>query len=181
MPGHTPEIQLRFTRRTDGGVVFRCDRADGSATWQRRDGHQAMFFPFHDLTHFAVETTLGFRLGFYGLIADGWDIDDTGGKGPRGHLPDEAILVEHVVGLFDRERVGGAEPLPAAEFNAQLKRLAAMGRLSSPPELSEAQLVAARSRIDALHEEWASIAPGSTLELTFERRSTVPDDSGGRR
>ena len=115
VPNRAPELRVQLTKRPDGGAVLRCVRADGSATWQRQDGPRAMFFPFHDLTHLAVESTLGFRAGFYGLIADGWDIDDTGGKGRRGRLPPEAVLVEHVVGLFDRERVGGAAPLSAAE------------------------------------------------------------------
>src|SRR5436309_5544060 len=113
------DLRIRFTKRTDGAVVLQCVRRDGSATWERHD-KQAVFFSFHDLDHFAVETTLGFRQGFYGLIAEGWDIADTTGKGTRGKLPPEAILVEHVVGLFEREKVGRSEPLSAAEFNAQI-------------------------------------------------------------
>jgi hypothetical protein len=159
-----PELRVQLAKRPDGGAVFRCLRADGSVTWQRHDGARAMFFPFHDLTHLAVESTLGFRAGFYGLIADGWDIDDTGGKGRRGRLPPEAVLVEHVVGLLDRERVGGAAPLTAAEFSAQL----ATAGLPDPG-LTDAQLAATRARIDALHDEWAALPPGATLELPFDR------------
>jgi hypothetical protein len=155
---------VQLTKRPDGGAVLRCVRADGSVTWQRQDGPRAAFFPFHDLTHLAVESTLGFRAGFYGLIADGWDIDDTGGKGRRGRLPAETVLVEHVVGMFDRERVGGAAPLSAEEFRAQL---ALAGQ--PPPALTDAQLAAARARIDALHGEWAALTPGATLELAYDR------------
>ena len=159
-----PELRVQLTKRPDGGAVLRCVRADGSVTWQRQDGPRAAFFPFHDLTHLAVESTLGFRGGFFGMIADGWDIDDTGGKGRRGRLPPEAVLVEHVVGLFDRERVGGAAPLSAAEFAAHL----ATAGLPDPG-LGDAQLDAARARIDALHGAWAALAPGATLELPFDR------------
>jgi hypothetical protein len=161
-----PELRVQLTKRPDGGAVLRCVRADGSATWQRQEGARAMFFPFHDLTHYAVETTLGFRAGFYGLIADGWDIDDTGGKGRRGRLPAEAVLVEHVVGLLDRERVGGAAPLSADEFRAQL---AAAGQ--APPSLDDARLAATRARMDGLHDAWAALAAGGTLELPFDRRA----------
>ena len=66
---------IHFTKRTDGGALLKCVRADGSTTWQRQDEKNAAFFPLHDLTHYAVETELGFRRGFYGLIAEGWDID----------------------------------------------------------------------------------------------------------
>ncbi len=130
-----------------------------------------MFFPFHDLTHFAVETTLGFRHGFYGLLADGWDITETGGKGPRGRLPPESIVAEHIVGLFDRERVGGAEPLTGAEFTAQVGQLVAEGRIETDRVFSDEELLATRARIDALHDEWAVVATGGTLALTFDRRS----------
>src|SRR5436190_24383894 len=109
-----PELRIRFTKRTDGVVVLQCIRRDGSATWERHD-KQGVFFSFHDLSHFAVEMVLGFRRGFYGLIAEGWDIADTTGKGKRGKLPSEGILVEHVVGLLDRERGGGSALLSAAE------------------------------------------------------------------
>ena len=33
-----------------------------------------MFFALHDLTHYAVETVLGFREGFYGLVAAGGEL-----------------------------------------------------------------------------------------------------------
>jgi hypothetical protein len=162
-----PELLVQLSKRPDGGAVLRCARADGSVTWQRQEGPRALFFPFHDLTHFGVETTLGFRQGFYGLIADGWDIADTGGKGARGRLPAETVVVEHVVGLFDRERVGGAAPLSAREFAEQL---ALAGLPAAPPALTDAQLAATRARIDELHDAWAALAPDGTLELAFDRR-----------
>ena len=40
------------------------------------------------------ETELGFARGFYGLIAEGWDIAETTGKVARGPLPNEAAEVE---------------------------------------------------------------------------------------
>ncbi len=80
-------LRITLTAHTDGNVVLQCERDDGSATWQRQQGRHARFFPLHDLTHYAVETRLGFRQGFFGLIAAGWDIEDTTGKGRRGPLP----------------------------------------------------------------------------------------------
>src|SRR2546423_1597817 len=105
------ELHIQFTKRVDGLVILRCTRSDGSVTWQRHDKH-AGFFSFHDLDHFAVETTLDLY-GFYGLIADGWDIEDTTGKGRRGKLPPGAGLAEYVVGLLETERSGGAKALAA--------------------------------------------------------------------
>lgn len=168
MTEQPPDLRIRFTKRSDGAVVLQCVRRDGSATWERHDG-QASFFSFHDLSHFAVETVLPFRRGFYGLIADGWDIADTTGKGTRGKLPSEGILVEHIVGLLDRERVGGAPPLSAAEFNAHIAQFVANDGLDAPPAFTEIELAAVRQRIETLHRQWAAVSPGSSFELTFDR------------
>ena len=161
-----PELRVQFTKRPDGSVVLRCVRRDGSATWQRHEKH-ASFFSYHDLRHFAVEATLGLRKGFYGLIADGWDIADTTGKGARGKLSAASVFVEHTVGLFERERAGGAPPLSASEFNVQIDAM--MGTDPDRSAFTDAQLTNVRNRTEELHNQWAGIPVGSTLELTFNR------------
>jgi hypothetical protein len=100
-------LRIEIVKRADGAGLLRCYRADGSVTWQKQSERHAVHFTQHDLTHYAVETTLGYRQGFYGLIAAGWDIEDTTGNGAKGPLPDEAGEVESVVGLFDSERSSG--------------------------------------------------------------------------
>jgi len=159
-----PELRVQFTKRTDGTVVLRCIRRDGSTTWECHEKH-ATFFSFHDLRHFAVETTLGLKIGFYGLIADGWDIVDTTGKGKRGKLPAASLLAEHVVGLLESEQSGGATPLSAADFNSQIDAI--LGVDQNRVRFTDAQLTNARNRTQQLHYEWASVLLGSTLELTF--------------
>lgn len=161
-------LRIQFQKQRDGAVVFRCTRPAGTSTWQKHVGKTALFFPFHDLTHYAVESTFAFAEGFYGLIAAGWDIADTGGKGARGPLPNQAGVAEHIVGLLDRERVGGAAPLTAEEFNGILSELAASNRLSGAPTVTEAQLAATRSRISELYDKLASLQPGTSMELFFE-------------
>ena len=109
---------IEFVRRGDGTTTLRCTRADGSVTWQtQRAPSHATFFALHDLTHYAVETTLGFRAGFYGLVADGWEITDFATPWPRGPIPEEAREVELLVGCFDEER-RNITRWSAAEFNA---------------------------------------------------------------
>jgi len=159
-------LKIQFTKRNDGSAVLKCIRADGSATWQRQDDKYAAFFPLHDLTHYAVETELGFRRGFYGLIAEGWDIEDTTGKGARGPLPDEAIEVEYIVAAFSAERAGGVAAM-AGEFNQLAATFANAKGMPRPRQLSEEDLTRVRSRFDELAERWRTLAPGQTLELVF--------------
>lgn len=164
-----PDLRLSLTKHADGGAVLRCTRADGSAVWQRHHGGRAVFFALHDLTHYAIETELGVRRAFYGLLADGWDLEDTTGKGTRGALPPEALRVEHLVGAFDLERAG-AVTWTADELNAHAAVFAADRGLPSPSDLTDDDLSRIRSRLGELLAQWVALDAGATLELAFERR-----------
>jgi hypothetical protein len=157
---------IRLTKRRDGSVVLRCDRADGTATWQRQNGQLASVFPFHDITHYVVETELGFRSGFFGLVANGWDINDTSGKTSRGPLPTEAVVVESVVGLFDVQRSLGVE-WTADEVNEHARMyVSGTGGPDVRPLTSE-EITRVRARIQQLVQRWKGLAPDETLELPF--------------
>jgi hypothetical protein len=145
----------RSSKRTDGSGVLRCTRADGSVTWEKRQKH-AGFFALHDLTHFAVESALGFRQGFFGLIAEGWDIEDTTGKGKKGPPPPEAAVVEQLVGAFDREQSSGGL-WPVSEFNT----------LVAPYQLTEEGLERVRALKTGLAEQLFSLDFKRPLELKF--------------
>jgi hypothetical protein len=154
-------LRIQLTKRTDGGAVLKCIRADGSETWQKQEGKHAAFFPLHDLTHFSVENELGVRSGFYGLIADGWSIDDT-----TGPLPEEALFVENVVGTLDTERAGSAR-WSAEEFNDSTERHARNSGRALPRRLTDDELARVRKRRAELFARWNALEPGQTLELTF--------------
>ena len=148
-------LRIEIAKRQDGSGALRCTRQDGSVTWQKQAKHGA-HFALHDMTHFAVETTLGYRRGFFGLIAEGWEVEDTTGKGARGSLPAEAIDVERIVGLFDTER-GSGVLWSTEEFNT-----------SAPRALTDAEIQGVRSVRAALFRQWSAIPVGQKLELTFE-------------
>jgi hypothetical protein len=146
---------IQITKRRDGVGVLRCVRDDGSITWQKQQRHAA-HFALHDLTHYAVETTLGAKRGFFGLVAEGWEIEDTTGKGARGPLPREAAEIEMIVGLFDAERGSGAiwTPEEFHEFGSEAAR-----------RLTAGQIAAIRARRSELFQQWSEVPPGGVLEL----------------
>lgn len=153
-------MRVQITKKGDGAGVLRCIRADGSITWQKQTDRHAAYFALHDLTHFAVETTLGYRRGFFGLIAEGWDIEDTTGKGARGPLPPEAGEVEQLVGLFFAEMASGTI-WTMDEFN----EFAAMNGVR---KLSFDEIVRVKKKRSELFQRWSAVEPGATLELPFE-------------
>ncbi len=164
------DLIVRIKKTADGGSALTCIRRDGTTTWQRHQGARGRFFPWHDLTHYAVETVLGRAHGFYGLVAEGWDLDDFGAPWPRGPVPWEAGAVELVVGLLDAERSGGVY-WTAAEFNqgAQAHLVAQGDRAHEPLVLTEDELIRIRAARARVFAQWAALPPGEALELPFER------------
>ena len=164
-------LTIRLKRHPDGSASITCTRADGTVTWQRQNGQLGAVFPPHDLTHFAVETTLGYRAGFYGLLADGWDIADFAAPWPRGEIPSEAREVELIVGCLDSER-RSIDRWSAADFNAHARMYVSATRFATMhvPELTDEQLDAIRSTRNALLSRWNAVPAGESLELRFERR-----------
>lgn len=153
-------LRIEIVKRDDGKGVLRCMRADGSVTWQKQPRHGA-FFALHDLTHFAVETTLGYQNGFFGLIARGWDLNDAGGNDARGPVPGEAVEVEKIVGSFDSERASGVL-WSAEEFNS-----------FSPRKLTDEEIGRVRAIRADLFKRWAAVPAGTALELQFAEASAV--------
>jgi hypothetical protein len=169
----TAALRIRIKRNSDGSAVLTCTRADGSVTWQRQEGAHGQFFPRHDLTHFAVETTLGHRRGFYGLVAEGWDLSDFGTPWPRGRIPDDAEPAELIVGFLDAERAAGTR-WTAGDFN---DRIAAYYRThlsgAGPPTLTDDDLARIRRRRAELFAAWDAVPPGQALELSFDSAVTA--------
>jgi hypothetical protein len=145
-------------KRGANGPSLTCVRADGSRTWRRVQA----FFPIHDLVHFALETTLGLRQAFFGLVASGWDIADFEAKGAAAKLPAEAVWAEFVVGLLQTEDADGARR-SAEEFAATLASTAAP-RVRT---LTADELTRVRAAIADLAARWRAVPPGETLRLEF--------------
>jgi hypothetical protein len=110
-----------------------------------------------------VETVLGSRRGFFGLISEGWDFDDATGKGTRGALPEEASQVERIVGLFDAER-GSAATWTAAELN----QFAA--RPITQPEIQRVREL----RATLFQQVLGSPRPSARLEVRARRLKSRP-------
>lgn len=155
--GQNPAMALLVSirKQPEGAGLLRCRREDGSSTFQRQSSSQAVHFVYHDLTHLAVETVLRNLCGFFSLIAIGWDIEDTSGKGRRGRLPKDAILVEEIVGLFDQERSA-----PAGWSHAQFNSF-------SPSKLTIDEFNAIRSLRESLFRQWKEVPVGGDLEVPF--------------
>lgn len=164
-----PRLRVQLKRLTDGSAALNCTRADGSVTWQRQSGSRGLVFPTHDLTHFAVESVLGYAKGFYGLLAAGREFGDFAAPWPRGPIPAEAREVELLVGLFEVERRMGGD-WAAAQLQEQAKLYAAVqkpGREVAVRQLTEDEVTRIHAVLQDLLARWSATRPGETLELEF--------------
>jgi hypothetical protein len=159
-----PLALLRFAIKRDGTPVLSVTRRDGSVAWQR----QSFFFPIHDLTHYAVETVLGLRQAFWGMMADGWEFADFGTPWPRGRMPNEpeALLAEVIAGWFDTTRASGEEP-DGARLNAHLADVFAQHGHPSPRAVTAGEFARIRELRAELARRWHALAPGEAMELEF--------------
>lgn len=150
--------------------VITCIRDDGSATWSKMPYGE--FFPRHDLMHYAVETTLGFREAFFGLIASGRTIESFNEPGAARQLPPEAQCTEYFVDQLEREHRFG-ECSSADEFNAIVTTSMARGGAAAPLIVSQKQLDAIRSRFVELLTRYGALPDGKQLELKWKPRDAA--------
>ena len=164
-------MQIRL-KKTSAGVTLACVGDDGRAAVQRT-GHRG-FFAYHDLLHYAVETTLGLHEAFFGLMAAGWSFENFTRRDDPNYrpLPHEAQFAEHLVGLLSLRLKDLASPDPdvrallAEELNHDLT---AAGHKSdfAPRPLTAADLGAIHETYDHLLQRWSALAVGDHLELSF--------------
>ena len=186
-----PDLRILFAKAKDASSqdVLTCIRKDGSRTWSKL--HAA--FPIHDMTHYAVESEVGARDGFFGLLAQGWDIGDFAVPEQRARMPLEALWVEHVVGIIWREYVT-REATSYADFESAItatlaalrdsigrnaKRQGPRARYSEADlailerRISEAERARIMARIGELAGAWARMPRGETMEIAFGTDSTI--------
>lgn len=156
-------MQLQLKKRGSGEAIITFVRDDGSSTSGQLG--EAAFGATHDLAHFVVETTLRTRAGFYGLLADGWDISDFERKGAAREIPDAAIAIECVIGQLTNYVFQGTAPA-ADEFNWLVaEALRAVRPAATAPMFDDATLHTMTAQVRALTLRWRELPPGGTLDL----------------
>ena len=162
-------MRIQLKKGRDGAPNLTCIRADGTRTF----GKVHPFFPLHDLTHYAVESVLGFDRAFFGLVASGWSLDDFADKATRARMPAEALWAENVVGLLDLER-GTGRMMTAEELSTGLRDSLARQGVAPFRAITEDELVRVRTLRGRLSAQWTAVPPGETLEVSFPATASVP-------
>ena len=155
-------MQLRITKNSDKPHSLLYKRDNGTETWMSA----GEFFVRHDLSHYAIEKTLGYTTAFMGMLNDGMDIKDFEDRDKRLRIPltAEGVYAENMANLFLMEIVqGGVEDMNQVIADSFI----AMGRPLRPVRLSDAELTAVRSLLRQLLGDWNVLPVGQTMILEF--------------
>ena len=164
-----PKLTFELKKRADAKAQLVLIREDGSHT-VGTIGPADGFGPVHDLTHFAIESTLGLDEGFLGMCASGWEIGDFEVKGTASKLPREAVFAEIAAGELSRQLVmrqvsSLADFLWAIDLSLN-KQEDGFQR----PEITERQFATILARINEEWGRWRALPPNGTLQLTYASR-----------
>ncbi len=158
-----PTMQIVFAKHPGKPTTLRCIRDDGSVTWQSYGNHSG-FFAVHDLTHYAIETTLGYRQAFWRMIAAGRELGDFGpGDAKTFHC--EAIYAETLAGLLTTSQ-GNGSFLTYTDIKATIDSKAHEAGFD-PVKLMEEHLLLIRRRVRELRCEWERLSDSGILTLPF--------------
>lgn len=156
--------RLSFRKEAGKPTVFTFRRSDGSLTWGKLGN-----LPIeHDLAHYAVETTLGCKRAFFGLLDQGFTVDDfelPRDRRPQAllpiNLPLEAQQVEHIVGRLQTELLCGVN----SDFIADLRQTLALNGIGYPALLTSQTLADIRALFQDAIRQWRALEPGGQLDL----------------
>ncbi len=160
-------LLLQFKRGNPSSILT-VKRADGTSTWTR-------LYPgleIHDLAHYAVESVLGLEFAFYGILAQGYDIDDF--EAPKDvrssdlqpkNLRPEALQTEHLVNLLLTELQFG---VPLDDFLSQFATILEQSELPPMEQLTTTSLRKIRCCLNELCTCWRATKVDELLELRLE-------------
>lgn len=153
-------MTIKITKKGNRNALI-CTRADGSYT--RADlGAQ---LPFHDIAHFVTEKKLGIKKGFYGLIEEGYTIEQLSDKEVIKTQGVDSMLAEVFARALGSLYMGSCSveqfiPLVHTEMNNR-------GQANAIPEYNEDTVFEMYDDYTALLEMWRSLPDGGTITMDF--------------
>jgi hypothetical protein len=149
---------IRLKKAEQGTCALSYVRKDGSSTWQKA----SPYFALHDLMHYAVESTLGYKQAFLGLLASGKNIQDFE-KNAKDWLPTEAMWAEIMTGQLQGVQ-NGAIPI---EQIVEAVNNAADGLLVPHPSFSQELAERILARHAELMMQWHVLPQGEAMEVVW--------------
>jgi len=159
-------MTIRFTKGQGKRDTLAIIRDDGTSTWSALTPG----FATHDFMHYALETALGCKDAFLGLVGRGLAIESFGEVDPatrqKPQLPAEAIYAETTVQTLWQYWMAGDWP-EAGALSDLLEIAWQQFGMPAPERITTEQLSHVREIFMGLVSRWERVLPGETLEVTF--------------
>jgi len=153
-------LEISIKKSISKSSILTIMRSDRSTTWTKL--HRGM--ETHDLAHYAVEKTLGFKDAFYGIINKGFNISDF--ELPKDMRPNlitsESLVTEHIVNLLEVEFLNSGSN---QNFIEDLKRILNDNNLPIPIALNAQTLSNIRTMYQDLIKKWRLLNDNEVLNL----------------
>ncbi len=148
-------MRIRITKE-HGGHRLICTRRNGTHT----QSPVGSCLPYHELAHYVVEQELHLEQGFFGLINEGYTIEQLGGSSIIRTLPAEALMAEVLARKLQGLSNGAvAQSDFIADLEAELHR--------RPKGLTDARITRMLGTyVDLLHA-WENVPESAGLELRW--------------
>jgi len=155
-------MQIIFKKRTNKNHIITYKRPSTSDFWMEADE----FLVLHDLSHYAIETTLGYKDAFWGLTRSGIDPTVFLDKEKRDKLfiKDEAWYAECLANLFLMELTQGEFEDINAVIADSLKQTNPGIRI---PVFGKEEIEKIRSTYKKLVAKWKGLKNDEEMILAF--------------
>ena len=154
---------LEITKHLDKPHVISYWRDNDTKTWMYADD----FFVRHDLSHYAIESKLGYTSAFMGMLNNGIDIQDFADREKKNKMivSKQARYSEGMANLFLIEIEQGE----IENFNDVMKEIFEISddKLDAPV-LSEDELVGIRTCLRQLYKAWSELPVNETMSLPIK-------------
>lgn len=154
-------MEIRLLKGKNKKDTLSCTRADGSHTYTQLSAGTA----FHDLCHYAVESTMNWHGGFFGTVASGKDIEDFMMKeNGKFQISEEGYHSEFLASLV--QAAVGTGKVDPDYYN--LLREGAENQGLPFPDLPPKKVLRKIIKLAAqLEKAWVDLPVGDSLELEF--------------
>lgn len=155
-------MEISFKKRVGKKNIISYQRAGLPDHWVEADH----FLILHDLSHYAIETQLGYQSAFWGLIKSGVNPSVFENKQARDQLliSNEAWFAECLANLFLIELAQGAFDNFNVVFQESVNQL---NKNIPELQLSIEQINGIRYYYQQLVEEWKNLSPDQAMALSF--------------
>jgi len=161
-------LKIRIKKENHKSSTLTCIREDGSITYSKIQGD----FEIHDIAHYVVEKQLQLKNAFYGLLSQGYQINDfmlPKDERPQAlkpqNLPSEALSTEHLVNLLTIDFMGNGGEMDIAKTLISI--LQEKG-LSFPHEVNSKKVISMQKELIDLMDKWNGLQSSEALEMILE-------------